>query len=145
MRTFTTGASRDTAHGKAIYSYRNPAVEQERAFYMMCHAKLPDGETRPMNNWWKGIPFDQGFESLQRHVTDLEAIVGGMKVYKERHEVDGEPHERTHYVRFSKKIPRGWKEVDLMEVLCAISFNVDVCILDLVQGRYKSSYPHLKD
>jgi hypothetical protein len=132
IRTFDTGANRDTSNGKASYAWRHPAVEQSHAFYMMEHAKLSDGSTRSMNNWWNEIPFESGFDSLQRHVEDAAAIVGGQHVYKERYEIDSKTHERTHIFRLEPNpLPKGWKKVTLEEALNAAHFNVDVCVLAL--------------
>lgn len=126
MRTFKTGAIRDTSSGKADYSYRHPSVEQSHAIYMMKHAILPDGSMRSMTNWWRGIPLEEGMKSLVRHVMDAQAILNGLYVYKERHN----GAEYTHYLKeIPKNVPKNWTHVSLLESLHGAHFNVDVCTL----------------
>ncbi len=72
IRTFDTGATRDTDEGKPRYhAYTCPLVEQKRGEYMLKHQKQGD-TIRPADNWKKRMPLEEILESLIRHVKDLE-------------------------------------------------------------------------
>ena len=72
IRTFGTGANRDTADGKHDYrGYLSPLVMKRFGEYMTKHRVLPDGTIRSSDNWKKGIPLPEYLSSLLRHVVDL--------------------------------------------------------------------------
>ena len=72
IRTFDTGATRDTDEGKPRYhAYTCSLVEQKRGEYMLKHQKQGD-TIRPADNWKKRMPLEEILESLIRHVKDLE-------------------------------------------------------------------------
>jgi hypothetical protein len=72
MRTFATGATRDTDHGKPQYGgYLSPLVLERYGRYMLKHQTQADGQVRAADNWKKGIPKAAYFESLWRHFVDL--------------------------------------------------------------------------
>lgn len=68
MRTFDTGANRDTDHGKLDFEgFLSPAVLERYAEYMHGKRTLADGSVRDSDNWQKGIPISAYVKSLWRH------------------------------------------------------------------------------
>lgn len=71
MRTFETGATRDTDDGKLDYEgFFSPLVLRRRAEYMHRHRVQADGELRASDNWQKGIPLDAYMKSAFRHFVE---------------------------------------------------------------------------
>ncbi len=72
IRTFETGASRDTNEGKIEYA-RHLSPEAIKAFceYMHKHRKLPDGTLRDPDNWKKGFPKQSLVDSMFRHQMEI--------------------------------------------------------------------------
>lgn len=71
VRTFETGATRDTDEGKHDYEgFFSPLVLRQRAAYMHRHRTQSDGSLRDSDNWQKGIPRDQYMKSAFRHLMD---------------------------------------------------------------------------
>jgi hypothetical protein len=100
IRTFETGATRDTDQGKYDYEgFLSPAVLERYAEYMHRHRKQSDGSLRDSDNWQKGIPKEQYMKSMFRHFLDVWKLHrGGIAV------VDG-------------------NQIDIDEALCAVLFN----------------------
>lgn len=72
MRTFDTGATRDTDEDKLDFeAFLSPEVMLEFAAYMHSKRKQPDGSMRAGDNWQKGIPLDAYMKSMWRHFHDL--------------------------------------------------------------------------
>lgn len=71
VRTFDTGATRDTDEGKIDYEgHIDPYVLEEYGRYMNKHRIQSDGTQRASDNWQKGIPSEQYVKSALRHVID---------------------------------------------------------------------------
>ena len=71
IRTFETGATRDTDSGKLDYAgFLSPLVLRRYAEYMHKHRIQSDGTLRASNNWQKGIPLDAYMSSGWRHFMD---------------------------------------------------------------------------
>ena len=71
MRTFDTGATRDTDAGKLDYEgFLSPLVLRRYAEYMHQHRTQSDGALRDSDNWQKGIPLDAYMKSGWRHFMD---------------------------------------------------------------------------
>jgi hypothetical protein len=71
MRSFETGATRDTDIGKPDYAgYLSPLVIEEFGRYMLKHTKQPDGTYRKSDNWKLGISQEAYFKSGFRHFFD---------------------------------------------------------------------------
>jgi len=69
MRTFETGATRDTDEGKHDYEgFLSPLVIERFGGYMTKHRKQADGNLRDSDNWQKGIPLAQYMKSAWRHL-----------------------------------------------------------------------------
>ncbi len=72
VRTFDTGATRDTSTDKLDFGgFLSPTVLKRFAEYMHEHRLQSDGTLRPADNWQKGIPIDAYMHSLLRHVMDV--------------------------------------------------------------------------
>lgn len=81
MRTFDTGATRDTLEGKLSYKRAlSPAVLQRYVQYLAKHRKQADGNLRDFDNWKHGIPQDDYLDSLLRHVWDMWLFHNGKKI-----------------------------------------------------------------
>lgn len=112
MRTFESGATRDTDDTKHEYAgFNSPLVEKRFAEYMSHHRIQADGYTRSSSNWKKGIPKDAYLQSLHRHFIDLWL------------HMDGFPCEAS--------------EQDIETVLCALRFNVNGLLHEIVKERIR--------
>lgn len=68
IRTFESGATRDSDNGKYDYEgFLSPAVLERFAEYMHKCRIQSDGNLRDSDNWQKGIPQDQYMKSAWRH------------------------------------------------------------------------------
>ena len=71
IRTFKTGATRDTDQNKADYEgFLSPLVIKRYGEYMNKHRVQPDGNLRDSDNWQKGIPKEEYIKSAFRHFMD---------------------------------------------------------------------------
>lgn len=78
MRTFETGATRDSNDTKLAYTgFFSPLVLNRRAHYMHAHRVQADGNVREANNWKKGMSPEVYLESMFRHVMDLWILQEG--------------------------------------------------------------------
>jgi hypothetical protein len=69
IRTFDSGATRDTDQGKLNYvKALSPIVLQRYVEYLGKHRLQLDGSLRDWNNWKQGIPQQTYFESIYRHL-----------------------------------------------------------------------------
>jgi hypothetical protein len=68
IRTFATGATRDTDSNKLDYDgFLCPLVLERYAEYMHANRKMADGSMRDSSNWKAGIPQDVYRKSGWRH------------------------------------------------------------------------------
>lgn len=96
MRTFATGATRDSEEHKIDFEAAiSPLVLEAYGSYMRGKRKMADGSLRDADNWQKGIPLNSLIKSGIRHVMDWWLIHRGFRA-----------------------------EQLLVETLCAILFNV---------------------
>ena len=108
-RTFETGATRDTDEGKFDYeAFSAPIVERTYASYMHDNREQVDGVIRDGDNWQNGMPRRQYMKSLIRHVFDL-----------------------WHLWRQ----PVNYSDDGLVTLLCAIRFNVNGLLYEILLGR----------
>lgn len=109
IRTFETGATRDSDEGKHdYYGYRSALVTRRFGEYMTKHRKQADGAMRASDNWKKGIPATASIASLNRHLEDVN-------LYFEGHGIcANEPIE---------------------DALCAVMFNAQSMLLEVLTGR----------
>lgn len=109
MRTFETGATRDSDLGKYDYEgFLSPLVIERFGEYMHKHRTQADGNLRDSDNWQKGITLDAYMKSAWRHFMDWWAI------HRNRGRIAREPIE---------------------EALCAILFNVMGYLHELLKTR----------
>ena len=105
IRTFDTGATRDTDQGKLDYTRAlSPIVLERYVQYLNKHRKQPDGSMRDFDNWKKGLPFRESFSSLGRHLIDVWKMIEG----------------------FSAEDNHGPCNID--DTLCAIIFNASTML-----------------
>lgn len=113
LRTFSTGATRDTTEGKSEpWGFTSALVEKRLSEYMHRHRTQSDGKLRDSDNWKKGIPLDAYKHSLSRHIQDLRLILEGF--------------------------PAQAQEPELEEVLCAVMFNVQGMLHETIKDRMTS-------
>ena len=68
MRTFDTGATRDTDEGKLDFEgFLSPEALEAFAQYMHENRLQGDGTMRASDNWQKGIPEEAYMKSMWRH------------------------------------------------------------------------------
>jgi hypothetical protein len=68
IRTFETGATRDTEKGKLDFDgFFSPLTLRRFAEFMHKHRKQTDGSLRASDNWQKGIPQEAYMKSMWRH------------------------------------------------------------------------------
>jgi hypothetical protein len=116
MRQFDTGATRDSEDGKLEpWGFSSALVEKRFSEYMHGHREQADGELRASNNWCNGIPTSAYWHSLSRHLNDLRLIAEGYSKYAE--------------------------EMDLETVLCAVKFNVDGLLYEVIKGAKLDASP----
>lgn len=88
MRTFGTGATRDTVEGKLSYvKGLSPIVDRGYLEYLDKHRRLSDNSMREFDNWKNGMPQDVYLESLDRHERAVWLICHGYKAFDNRGEV----------------------------------------------------------
>ena len=108
MRQFETGATRDDDTEKLDFEgFISPAAMLLFAQYMREHRVQADGSLRDSDNWQKGMPRRQYMKSLIRHVWELW--------------------------RIWRVVPEA--EDKLVELLCAILFNVQGFLFEITMGR----------
>lgn len=113
VRTFETGATRDTDEGKPVYGkFLSPLAVQAYGGYMHKHRLQADGSLRDGDNWKKGMPKRECFESLARHFVDLWLHMDGW---------GGKAREGK------------------IDVLCALLFNVQILLHQEVKRCLESS------
>jgi hypothetical protein len=116
IRTFESGATRDTAEGKLDYEgFLSPLALHRYAQYMNKHRVQSDGGLRDSDNWQKGIPLTQYLKSKWRHFMDIWAIRRGYPIIA--------------------------VEPDLEEVLCADLFNTMGLLHECVKKRLFKDSP----
>ena len=112
LRTFETGATRDTSEGKPVHwRFSSALVEQRYGVYMHAKRVQSDGVLRSGDNWKKGMPIPDYFDSMSRHITDLRL-----------HE-EGFPGQAT--------------DADIENVLCAIKFNVEGMLHEILKNKIR--------
>jgi len=85
IRTFETGATRDTAEGKLDYEgFLSPEVLCRYAQYLDKHRIQSDGTLRESDNWQKGIARSVYLKSLLRHLMDVWLLHRGCSAFAER-------------------------------------------------------------
>jgi hypothetical protein len=111
IRTFSTGATRDTDKDKLDYEgFSSPLVLKRYAEYMHKHRLQKDGTLRDSDNWQKGIPTKEYMKSIDRHIVDLWLCHRGF------------PEEARE---------------DIEDALCAIMFNAQGYLFEILKEKKK--------
>lgn len=114
IRQFSTGATRNLDKSKLDYEgFLSPLALKAFAEYMHSHRQQKDDTFRDSDNWQKGIPHDVYVKSLFRHFFDLWSLHRG-----------GAPIS-----------PDSGLQVDQVEALCAMMFNVQGLLHELLKER----------
>lgn len=101
IRTFETGANRDSEAGKYDYEgFLSPLVIEAFGEYMNRNRKLADGSIRDSDNWQKGIPMKVYVKSGFRHFFQWWKLHRGHRCFDEK-----------------------GKEVFLKDAICGLLFN----------------------
>lgn len=109
LRTFLTGATRDTDQGKLEFGgYLSTPALFRFAEYMRKHQVQADGNVRAGDNWKKGIPISAYMDSMWRHFMDVA----------EQHEMGGEASA---------------------DALCALFFNVQGYLHEIQVGEERET------
>ena len=107
IRTFNTGATRDSEEGKNDYEgFLSPLVIKRYGDYMTKHRKQSDGSLRSSDNWQKGIPKEAYIKSAWRHFLDLW---------------------REHRGNKSREV--------IEEALCALIFNIQGYLHEILKEK----------
>lgn len=78
LRTFATGATRDTSKTKLEpFGFLSPVALHRFSEYMHKHRLQSDGNLRDSDNWKKGMPEKEYIQSLIRHVMDFWLVTSG--------------------------------------------------------------------
>ncbi len=110
MRTFLSGATRDTDADKPDYEgFLSPLVIERFGQYMTLHRTQADGTVRQSDNWQRGIPPDAYLKSAWRHFLDVW------------------------------KAHRGYPAPDPEDALCALLFNVQGMLHELLLVRLEAT------
>lgn len=110
LRTFSTGATRDTNEGKLEpWGFASPLAELEYSRYMNKHRIQSDGQLRDSDNWKRGIPILAFYHSLSRHILAFRLLM---------EQEDG-------------PVP----DNEIIDVLCAVKFNVDGLIHEYAKKK----------
>lgn len=112
MTKFETGATRSADNGDKLHYRRffSTLVAKARAQYMQSHRLQADGALREPDNWKAGMPRARYADSLARHEQELNELL----------EVLG---------------TEGDHEDALVEKLCAIMFNAEGFLHEILVGR----------
>jgi hypothetical protein len=118
IRQFDTGATRDTTQGKPEPAgFESSAVIARYAEYMQKHRVQADGNLRQSDNWKKGMPRDVYMHSMFRHFLDVWSL-----------------WEMTQDPNWDDEMNPVHVE-SLEESLCALRFNVQGMLYEVLRGR----------
>lgn len=137
IRTMDSGATRTSDKGKFNYEgFFNPGIMAVYANYLNKHRVQADGKLRDADNWQKGMPLEVYMESAIRHLIDAWAHHRGYVVCKE---ITDDKREKTHYVipgnSTATGLGKGFTRVDPYDSLCAILFNINGYILEMIRKK----------
>lgn len=121
LRTFASGATRDTAANKIDpEGFLDPLVVERFSRYMDAHRVQSDGSLRDSDNWQRGFTRAAIMKSLWRHFLDLWLMHRGSN-----------PASKDARASI---LSLGWDKT-LEVVLCAILFNVQAYLREVLLRR----------
>ena len=113
IRTFDTGATRDTDVNKLDYeAFFSPLVLKRYAEYLNKHRVQSDGTLRDGDNWQKGLPKDVYMKSKIRHGMQTWLLFDGFPAIDEK-----------------------GNNIDIEESLCAEIFNAMGYLFELLKEK----------
>lgn len=116
MRSFDTGATRDTGEGKLDFDgFLHPEFLEQFAKYMNMHRLQSNGELRNSDNWQKGIPTPICRKSMWRHFFEAWGLM--------RADTDLETGELNRMGRDNYR--------DMMSGLMGMVFNIQCMVVNL--------------
>lgn len=119
LRTFATGATRDTSQQKLDpFGFLSPVAMHRFSEYMNRHRTQSDGNLRDSDNWKKGMPKEEYVRSLIRHVMDFWLVTSG------------------EAPRYDTKVS------DPEEIACAILFNIQGFLHEQGTARVNNGTPN---
>lgn len=114
LRQFSSGATRNLDNNKYDYEgFLSPLVIEAFGKYMHSHRLQKDGTMRDSANWQRGIPLDVYMKSGWRHFFDWWKLHRGL---------DATSPEDGH-------------KIDKVEALCALMFNVQGYMHELLKEQ----------
>lgn len=114
LRQFKTGATRNLDNNKLDYEgFLSPLVIEAFAKYMHTHRLQADGTMRGSSNWKMGIPLDVYMKSGWRHFFDWWKLHSGVEALS----------------------PEDGHKIDKVEALCALMFNVQGYLHELLKEQ----------
>lgn len=114
LRTFASGATRNLDTNKLDYEgFLSPLVIEAFGKYMHSHRLQKDGTLRDSDNWQKGIDFDVYMKSGWRHFFDWWKLHRGLVATS----------------------PEDGHQIDKVEALCALLFNVQGYLHELLKEK----------
>jgi hypothetical protein len=114
VREFSTGATRSSDAGRYDpEGFLSPIVVERFCEYMHRNRVMADGSTRASDNWQAGIPIDQYMKGAFRHFLHLWTRHRGFQVMDEN------------------------AAKDIEDDLCALLFNVQGMLFELLQEKRK--------
>ena len=117
VRTFASGATRDTEEGKPDFGgFESWEVMTRFAEYMHKHRIQKDGSLRAADNWKKSIPRSAYFSSAFRHFMDFWMAHDDLTL-------NGEENWDLE------------AEQMLQDSLCALRFNIQGYLFERLNGR----------
>lgn len=119
VRTFETGADRDTAEHKIDPAGAlSPLVIQRYCEYMRAHSIRQDGSRRRSDNWKKGMPVEEYMSSLWRHLLHAWLAHNG-----------NEPQDDDGHL------------VTIEDALCGVLFNASGYLHEVMRDAESSGSP----
>jgi len=115
IRTFPSGATRDTEKGKLSYIRAlDPLVMERYVEYIGEHRVRSDGGLRDWDNWKRGIPREVYLDSAFRHLMNVWMIHENINVEN--------PHDG---------------HVDIENALCGLIFNATGYLYEILYKEKK--------
>jgi hypothetical protein len=116
VRKFETGATRSADTGRYDpEGFLSPIAIERYSIYMAKHQRQPDGSIRASDNWQKGLPLATYMKGMWRHLLHLWTRYRGYTV--------------------QDSMAAG----DMEEDLCALLFNVQGMLHEVVKARVQAS------
>ena len=115
VKAFASGATRSSSQDRYDpEGFLSPIALERFAQYMQKNRRMPDGSLRDSDNWQKGIPLASYIKGLWRHFL----------------------HAWTRHRGYPVQDPMA--AADLEEDLCALMFNVQGALHEVVKARLES-------